>query len=116
MTKGIEERLEQILDIKVEYNFLCAFAKFFKIIKIRVFLFFVIEILFLCFSFYYIIIFFIIYNNSQISLIINYLISLLESLILSIIISIIIVITRKIGIIFLNTNFYNTSKFINNKF
>ena len=115
-SKGIEERLEQILDIKKEFNYLYAIQKFIDIIKIRVILYFIIELLFIGLSYYYIVIFCIVYSNSQISLLKNYLISLLESLITSIAISIIIVITRKIGIIYLNNNLYNTSKYINNKF
>ena len=55
--KGVEERLEQIFEIKIEFDFLCAIQKFFKIIKLRLFIFFIIEILFICFSFYYIHIF-----------------------------------------------------------
>ena len=62
------------------------------------------------------VIFCIVYNKSQISLLINYLISLLESLITSLIISMIIVTTRKIGIIYTNNRLYNTSKYINNNF
>ena len=114
--KGVEERLEQIFEIKIEFDFLCAMQKFFRIIKLRLFIFFIIEILFICFSFYYIHIFCILYYNCQVSLIENYIMSLIESLIISIVITIVIVMTRIIGIIFLNRNFYNTSKFINNKF
>ena len=115
-SKGMEERLNQIMDIKREFNYLYAINKFIKIIKIKVFFYIIIELIFMGLSFYYIVIFCIIYNNSQNSLLINYILSLVESLIISIIISIIIVITRKIGIIYLNINFYNTSKFINSRF
>ena len=107
----IEERLKEIMKIKREFNYLCAVDKFIRILKIRVILFSIIAIIVIFFSFYYIIIFSIVYINSQISLIINYLISLFESLIASIIISIIIAITRKIGIIYLNNYLYNTSKY-----
>ena len=115
-SKGVEERLEQILEIKNEFSYLYAIQKFIRILKIRVFLYLIIEIILICLSFYYVAIFCIIYNNSQISLLINYFISLLESLILSIIISIVIVITRKIGIIYLNNKLYNVSKYLNDKF
>jgi len=111
-SKGVEERLEQIMDIKKEFSYLYALKKFIKILKIRIFLYFIIELIFNSFSFYYIIIFCIVYNNTQISLLTNYLMSLLESFITAIIISIIVVITRKIGIDFINNNFYNTSKYI----
>ena len=115
-SKGVEERLEQIIEIKKEFNYLYAFNKFIKILKIKVMLYFLIEILIICFSFYYIIIFCILYNNSQISLLINYLMSIIESLILSIFICIVIAVTRKTGINYLNKNIYNTSKYINNAF
>ena len=115
-TKGVEERLEQIMDIKREFHYLYAVNKFIKIIKIRVFFYFILELLFIALSFYYIVIFCIVYNNSQINLLTNYLISFIESIIASIIISIIIVITRKLGIIYLNNNIYNTSKYLNDKF
>ena len=104
------------MDIKSEFRYLYALNKFIKIIKFKVFCYFLLELIFISLSFYYIVIFCIVYNNSQISLLINYLMSLLESLITSIIISIIIVVTRKIGITFAKSNFYNTSKFINDNF
>ena len=66
--------------------------------------------------FYYIVIFFIIYSCSIGSLIINYLTSLFESFLTSIIISIIIASTRKIGLVFLIKNLYNTSNYINKYF
>ena len=112
----MEERLEQILEIKIEFSYLFAFNKFIKILKIKVLLYFLIEILIISFSSYYIIIFCIIYYNSQISLLINYLMSIVESLILSIIVSILIAITRKIGIYYLSKNIYNTSKYLDNAF
>ena len=115
-SKGAEERLEQILQIKKEFYFLYAMNKYIKILKIRMAFYFIIEIFFGCFSFYYNVIFCIVYRNSQISLLFNYLLSLLESLINSVIISFIVVITRKIGIMLLNNNIYNTSKYINNYF
>ena len=115
-SKGLEERLEQIIDIKNEFNYLYAVKLFIKVIKIRVFLYFIFELFIISLSFYYIVIFCIVYNKSQISLLINYLISLLESLITSIIISIIIVLTRKIGIIYTNNRIYNTSKYLDKNF
>ena len=114
--EAIEERLDNILLIKREFNYLYAVQIFIKLLTIRVSFLFIIETIFICFSFYYLAIFCIVYNNSQISLLINYIISLTESLITSIIISIIIVITRKIGIIYYNNIMYNVSKFFNNNF
>ena len=115
-SRGVEERLDQIMEIKKEFSYLFALNKFIKLLKIKVMLYFLLEILIICFSFYYIIIFCIIYSNSQISLLTNYLMSLVESLALTIIVCIFIAITRKIGINFLNKKIYNTSKYINNVF
>ena len=115
-SRGVEERLDQIMEIKKEFSYLFALNKFIKLIKIKAMLYFLLEILIICFSFYYIIIFCIIYSNSQISLLTNYLMSLVESLALTIIICIFITITRKMGINYLNKNIYNTSKYINNAF
>ena len=112
----IEERLEQIVEIKKEYDYLKALTKFFKILKIKILIFFITEIIVIILCFYYIVIFFVIYSKSQLSLFINYLSSIIEELLKAVIISSIIVITRKIGISCSNKYIYNTSKYINNKF
>ena len=112
----IEDRLEQIVEIKNEYDYLKVLEKFFRNLKIKIIIFFINEITVVIISFYYIVIFTIIYNKSQTSLVINYLWSLLEDLIKSLIITIIIVLTRKIGISCSNKYIYNTSKYINEKF
>ena len=115
-SEGIEERLEQILEIKREYFYLNAIKHFFRIFKIKLIFFFVNQIIIISCCYYYIVIFCIIYSCSQVSLLTNYLTSILEGIITSIIISIIITITRKIGIIFKNRYIYNTSKYINEHF
>ena len=115
-SKGVEERIEQITEIKREYKYLLALHKFLKILKIRILLCIIFEIIFIIFFFYYEVIFCSIYSNSQVNLLVNYLISLIDNLIISIIITILVVITRKIGINFSKSYIYNTSKFINNKF
>ena len=60
------------------------------------------------FCFYYIFIFCTVYNNTQISLIKNYLMSIIEGLVTNILITIIIVFTPKIGIIYQNKYIYNS--------
>ena len=112
----IEERLEQIVEIKNEYDYLKVLEKFFRNLKIKIIIFLISEITVVIICFYYIVIFTIIYNKSQTSLVINYVASLLEDLIKSLIVSIIIVLTRKIGISCSNKYIYNTSKYINEKF
>ena len=115
-SKGIEERLEQIMQIKKEDCYFYSSNKFMKILKVKIMLYFIIDALFTAFAFYYIIIFCILYNNSQISFLTNYLMSIIESLILSITVSILIVVTRIIGIKFANKKMYNISKYLNNTF
>ena len=71
-------------------------------------------ILFICM--YYIVIFCLIYRNSQKSLIVNFCYSLVESMITSFAITLLILVTRMIGLSCKNKNLYNTSKFIDSKF
>ena len=113
---GIEERLEQILEIRRENKYLYALNQFFKFLKYRMVTFLLTEIILVFGCFYYIIIFCIIYSKSQKSLFINYIYSLLEGLLTSLIITISIVVTRKIGICYSNSYLYNTSKYLNDKF
>ena len=113
-SKGIDERYELIMTIKNEYYYLKNTIIFSKNLKIKFIYFFMCEILIICSSFYYTVIFFIIYSRSIGSLIVNYFSSLFESFLTSIIICIIIVSTRKIGLVFLSKKLYNTSKYINN--
>ena len=112
----IEEKIENILELRIEYRYLFAFNKFLKLLKIKIVLFLINEILIICFCFYYIVIFCSVYAKTQISLLFNYFTSFLEGIIKSIIVSILIAITRKIGINFLNKYFYNTSKYLNSHF
>ena len=79
-------------------------------------LFFIGEIFIVSGCFYYIVIFFIVYEMSKVNIIINYLMSLIESIITAVSVSLIVIFTRKIGLVYKNKYLYNTSKFINNKF
>ena len=115
-SKGIEERLDQISEIRREYKYLYALKKFLRYLKIKKILFILGEFILVGCCFYYIVIFCVIYSKSQMSLLINYLYSLLEGLITSLIITILIVINREVGIKFKNSYLYNTSKYINKKF
>ena len=115
-SKGVEERLEQIMEIKDQFHYLYAFNSFIKMVKIKVILYFIMEIFIIIFSFYYIIIFCIVYKKSQVSLLINYLMSIAETLVVSIFVSIIVAITRRIGLKYAYKTFYNTSKYINDNY
>ena len=112
----IEDRLEQIVEIKYEFDYLKTLKKFLRNLKIKIIIIIVTEIIVIIICFYYIVIFTIIYNKSQLSLLINYLWSIFEDLIKSLIVTTVIVLTRKIGIFCSNKYIYNTSKFINQKF
>jgi hypothetical protein len=115
-SQRLEERLELIMEVKIEFWYLYSILKFIKILKFEIFLYLAIHILIISISLYYIVIFSIVYKNSQISLLLNYVVSLVEDIIKNILISIIIVVTRKIGIHYINKYFYNLSKYINNRF
>ena len=115
-SKDLDERFELIMQIKKEYYYLINIITFSRYLKIKFFCFIIIEIVIFIFCFYYIIIVFIIYSKSTQSLIMNYFISLLEGTITSFALAIIITALRKIGIVFLNKQIYNISKYINDKF
>ena len=67
-SKGIEERLDQISEIRREFRYLYAVNKFLKYLKIKMVLFIITELIVIGVCFYYIIIFCIIYSKSQMSL------------------------------------------------
>ena len=115
-SKGIEERYDYIMEIKIKNDYLRNMRIFFKYLKLKFVCFFLCEIIIISGCFYYIVIFCIVYSKSKGSLMVNYLTSLLEGLITSIAITIVILVTRKIGLACFNQYFYNTSKYINNKF
>ena len=112
----LEERLEQIIEIKNENEFLKILEKLLKRFNLKILISFILRMLIICIYFIYIAVFCIIYKKSQTSLLMNYLTSLLEDLIKALIVSVIVVISRKIGISCLNRYIYNTSKYINEHF
>ena len=115
-TKGIESKIEQMMEIKKEDKLLLLLYKFLRYIRIKVIVLSIFQIIVILNCIYYSLIFFIIYSHTQISLLINYIISLFDKLILAILISIFIAITRKISIIYSNKYIYNTSNYINEHF
>ena len=114
--KGLEEKIELMMEIKVEYKVLQILSNFMLYIKIKVSVLSLFHIVIILYCYIYIMIFLIIYSRCQISLLKNYLMSFIDNIGLSIAISIIIVITRKIGINLNNKNIYNTSTYIHNHF
>ena len=115
-SKGIQARMDQIMEIKNQKCFFRNIIQFFRFIKIKFICFFISEVIIIAACYYYIVIFCIVYANSKVSLLINYILSLVEGLITSAAIIIIIFITRQIGLKCLNKNFYNLSKFVNDRF
>ncbi len=115
-TSGIDEKIELIVDIRYEIPYYINLKKFFLYLKLKFILFFIFQIFIFAISSYYIVIFCILYSKSRESLIINYCYSLIESIITAFGISLIILVTRKIGLVCLNKELYNFSKFINYKF
>ena len=112
----IENKLQNISEIRNEYKYLVLINRFFKFLKLKFICFLISEIIILFFCFYYIVVFCIVYSQTQISLITNYIASLIEEVLKSIIITILIVMTRRIGISFNNAYSYNASKYINSNF
>ena len=115
-SRGIEERIKLILEIREQFHFVRNINIFLSILKTKFIFYFILQILVIATCAYYIIIFCILYSKSQISLIVNYCYSLVESIITSFAIALIILITRKIGLSCLNKELYNISKYINSKF
>ena len=114
--KGLEEKIELMMEIKVEYKVLKILSNFMLYIKIKVSILSLFHIVIILYCYIYIMIFLIIYSRCQMSLLKNCLMSFIDNIVISIVISTIIVITRKIGINFNNKNIYNTSKYIHNHF
>ena len=115
-SKGIEARLSQIMEIKNHTYFMKNIKQFFRFLKIKFICFFLSEVIIVAACYYYIVIFCIIYANSKVSLLINYIMSLIEGLITSVAITIIIFTTRQIGLKCLNKRIYNLSKYVNDRF
>ena len=115
-SNGVEERINLILDLRNDFHFYRNLMFFLSRLKLKFICFYIFQLIIFWGIMYYIVIFCVLYSCSQTSLIINYCYSLVESIITSIVISLIILVTRKIGIICKNKNFYNISKYINKKF
>ena len=115
-SRGVEERINLILEIKYTNFFFMNINKYLQFLKLKFICFLIAQIFIFFICMYYIVIFCNIYPLSQESLIINYIYSLLESTITSFAISFIIVVTRIIGLYCHNKRFYNVSKYINSNF
>ena len=115
-SKGIQERLDQIMEIKNQKYFFRNMIQYFRFLRIKFVFFFISEVIIIAACYYYIVIFCIVYANSKVSLLINYIMSLVEGLITSVAIAIIVFATRQIGLKCLSKKFYNVSKYVNDRF
>mgnify|MGYP002623862319 CR=1 FL=1 len=97
-------------------HYLINILRFKRITKLKMICFFVIQICFTILMVYYLTIFCIIYHRTQTSILINYLYGVLESFAISFGTAIIISIIRFIAIKYKFRYFYNTSKYIYDKF
>ena len=102
--------------IKHDYLLQTNFIKYFKLVKLKAFIYYIISLILSIGIIYYLYLFCEIYKKSQISLLINYLIGIIESIIFSLSISIIICILRVCSIKYKLKAIYRTSVFLNNKF
>ena len=114
-SRGIDERMNLIVDIRYDVQYFKNLTKFLLFLKIKFICFFIGQLLSFATCIYYLVIFCILYKRSQESLIINYGYSLIESIIISFGIALIIVITRKIGLSCLNKNLCNISGYNTNE-
>ena len=87
-----------VKEIKSKDNYFLTFNKLYKLVKVKVMIYYIFSFILSIIITYYIILFSLIYKKSQISLLINYIIGLIESLIFCILYSFIICILRFIGL------------------
>ena len=109
--------ISKIIDeVKDRNNYLIIINKISGIIKFKIVLLLIIEILFGLFMIYYLFIFSVIYSNTVISFLLNYLLSQLESLIYSSCLCFVISLLRRISIISQVKRIYAISMFFNDNF
>ena len=104
-----------IKDIKNETLFLLVFKKLYKLLKIKICIYYIINLIISIGITYYLSVFCEIYKKIQISLLINYILGLLQSLIISLFNCLLISILRFVGLKYQVVNLYRTSVFLNDK-
>ena len=105
-----------IVNVKYQKKYLENVIRFMKFIRIRLTIFYILQILFIILMTYYLFIFSAVYRHSQVSIIINYIIGAVTSLAISTGLSIIIALLRIISIKYRSYRLFNTSKFLYTKF
>ena len=102
--------------VKRKSEFILTFMKLYLIIKIKSIFYFILSFIFIIAMTYYLLLFCAIYNESQESLLINYVMSFVESILTSIILALTVCIFRIIGLKCKNKYFYRTSIYIDQNF
>ena len=103
------------INYKNSHSYMVTFKKINRIMKIKVFFFYLSSLILSAFSMIYILIFCQIYKKSQKSLLINYVLGIVESFAYSVGIPIIICILRYISIKYKLKNIYRTSVYLDTK-
>ena len=112
-----DEIFEDIIkNISTKRSYFLYIVKFKEYVKLKIILFFIIEILFNTYICYYMIVFCFVYQKSQGNIMINYIIGIAESIAISLILAIIISLIRYLSIIKEWKSFYNTSKYLYENF
>ena len=114
-TKGLDERIDLILEVKNNMHYFKNIKKFYIYLKRKFICFCISQAIAFAVCIYYIEIFCVKYYCSQMSLLANFGYSFTETIITSFVITFLIIFTRKIGLACHNKELYNTSKYINNK-
>lgn len=105
-----------IKEIKNPTNYLSVTSRVLLLIKSKILILLVLEIIFGLFMIYYIFIFCVIYSKTVVSFLFNYMLSQIEGLIYSICLSVLISLLRRISIVYKIKKFYITSMYINDHF
>ena len=107
------EIIEAIIkNVKIRKNYVENIVRLFKYIKVRLGLFYILQLLFLLFMTYYLFIFCAIYHKTQGSVMINYIIGACTSLAVSVGLTIIISLLRVLSIKFHSAFLFNISKYL----
>jgi len=111
------ELLEIIIStVKKKKKYFDNIIRFMKYIKIRLGIFYFLQIIFILLMIYYLFVFCAVYHQSQISITINYIVGALTSLAISTALSIIISILRVISLNYQLQRVYNISRYIYDRF
>ena len=105
-----------VKDINNERSFIYLFHKVYRYIKIRIFLYYLLNLLVIVIITYYLFIFCEIYKKSQISLLINYFLGIGESMLKSFGVSFVVCILRFISLKCKSKRLYRISVYLNNLF